>query len=192
MSEGSSNAREISLGDFVLVPRRALQQLHEAQSLNAAPPAVLNAILSLLGDAKPTPANDAATKPRTAPEIGAVESTGEHKGGIYGGIYPADNKPIWFSAAPRLMDHYNAAAWAKGQGGALPTREQGDYLDTLRDKGAFTEIFNRGSSFPAGYVWLAEPSTYSSHLAWCQRLSDGDEFDDARRIDVLPVLCCVR
>ena len=59
-------------------------------------------------------------------EIGAIESTGEHKGEIYGGIYPADNKPIWFSAAPKLMDHYAAAAWAKEQGGSLPTRAQGD------------------------------------------------------------------
>ena len=56
------------------------------------------------------------------------------------------------------MDHYEAAAWAEGQGGSLPTRKQGDYLTTLKGKGgAFTEIFNRGGSFPAGYVWLAEP-----------------------------------
>jgi hypothetical protein len=72
-------------------------------------------------------------------EIGAVESTGEHKGEIYGGIYPADKNPIWFSAAPKSMDHFNAASWATEQGGALPTRKQGDYLTTLKDKGgAFT------------------------------------------------------
>src|SRR6202044_3617247 len=81
-------------------------------------------------------ANDTA---KATHEIGAIESTGEHEGEIYGGIYPADNKPIWFSTAPKVMDHYKAAAWAEGQGGSLPTRKQGDYLTTLRGKGgAFT------------------------------------------------------
>ena len=122
-------------------------------------------------------------------EIGAIESAGEHKGEIWGGIYPADNKPIWFSAAPKLMDHYKAAAWAEGQGGSLPTRNQGDYLTTLKGKGgAFTEIFNRGDSFPAGFVWLAEPATDGRDSAWCQRLSDGDQHHGNRNIE-LPVLC---
>jgi hypothetical protein len=129
---------------------------------------------------------------KAAHEIGAIESTGEHNGEIYGGIYPVDNKPIWFSAAPRLMDHYKAAAWAEGQGGSLPTREQGDYLTTLIGKrGAFREIFNRGRSFPAGYVWLAEPLTLLRDNAWCQRLSDGDQ-DDIYRVIELPVLCVRR
>ena len=125
---------------------------------------------------------------KTAHEIGTIESTGEHKGEIYGGIYPADNKPIWFSAAPKLMDHYKAAAWAEGQGGALPTRKQGDYLTTLKGKGgAFTEIFNRGNFFPAGFVWLAEPNTNLRVSAWCQRLSDGDQYN-YYRYNELPVL----
>src|ERR1700690_2595286 len=120
-------------------------------------------------------ANDTAAN--ATHEIGAIESTGEHKGEIYGGILPSDNKPIWFSAAPKVMDYYAAAAWAQGQGGSLPTRKQGDYLTTLKGKGgALTEIFNRGNSFPAGYVWLAEPVTYGRDYAWCQRLSDGDQY----------------
>jgi hypothetical protein len=132
-------------------------------------------------------ANDSA-KTETAPEIGAIETDGDHKGEIYGGIYPADNKPIWFLAAPKLMDHYQAAAWAEGQGGSLPTKKQGDYLTTLTGKGgAFTEIFNRAASFPAGYVWLAEPFTYDSIYAWCQRLSDGDQ-GNFYRFNELPVL----
>jgi hypothetical protein len=74
------------------------------------------------------------------------------------------------------MDYFAAAVWAQGQGGSLPTREEGDYLTTLKGKGgAFTEIFNRGNSFPAGYVWLAEPYTLNRDYAWCQRLSDGDQ-----------------
>ena len=125
---------------------------------------------------------------KATPEIGAVELAGEHKGEIYGGILPSDNKPIWFSAAPRVMDHYNAAAWAEGQGGSLPTRKQGDYLTTLKGKGgAFTEIFNRGKSFPAGYVWLAEPYANYRVTAWCQRLSDGVQ-DNCTRNNELPVL----
>jgi hypothetical protein len=141
-------------------------------------------------------ANDGAKSETAPPEIGAIESAGEHKGEIYGGIwsreYGGDNKPIWFSAAPKLMDHYKAAAWAEGHGGSLPTRKQGDYLTTLKGKGgAFTDIFNRGNSFPAGYVWLAEPYTSSRSNAWCQRLSDGDQGSDYRNFE-LPVLCCVR
>jgi hypothetical protein len=135
---------------------------------------------------KSGPANDSAVK--TTHEIGVIESIGDHKGEIYGGIYPADNKPIWFSAAPRLMDHYAAAAWVKKQGGSLPTRKQGDYLTTLKGKGgAFTEIFNRGGSFPAGFVWLAEPGPNYRYDAWCQRLSDGDQYDTNRNNE-LPVL----
>jgi len=133
-----------------------------------------------------------APEPQSGQQIGAIESRGEHKGEIYGGIYPADNKPIWFSEAPKLMDHYAAAAWAQGQGGSLPTRKQGDYLTTLKGKGgAFTEIFNRGGSFPAGYVWLAEPYSNYRNSAWCQRLSAGDQHDNLRTSE-LPVLCVRR
>jgi dienelactone hydrolase len=100
---------------------------------------------------------------RPAPEIGAIESDGEHKGEIYGGIYPADNKPIWFSAAPRIMNHCAAAAWAEGQ----------------------------GSAFPAAYIWLWEPNSSNSHPAWFQRLSDGYQ-DYGNRLNELPVLCVLR
>jgi hypothetical protein len=142
---------------------------------------------------KPAPANDSAAK--AAHEIGATEH-GFHKDEIYGGIwskeYGGDDKLIWFLKAPKLMDHYAAAAWASGQGGSLPTRKQGDYLTTLKGKGgAFTEIFNRGNSFPAGFVWLAEPSTGSSINAWCQRLSDGDQHSYGCSYE-LPVLCVRR
>jgi hypothetical protein len=93
------------------------------------------------------------------------------------------------------MDHFNAASWVAEQGGALPTRAQGDYLTTLKGKGgAFTELFNRSGSFPAGYVWLAEPYTthYRKPRAWCQRLLDGDQYYYAYRNDELPVLCVRR
>jgi hypothetical protein len=127
---------------------------------------------------------------KPASRIGAVERTGEHKGEIYGGIYPADGKPIWFSEAPKLMDHHAAAVWAKKQGGSLPTRQQGDYLTTLKDEGGafLTRIFNRGDSFPAGYVWLAEPSTVFTKSFWLQRLSDGEQDYYGSRKSELPIL----
>jgi hypothetical protein len=81
----------------------------------------------------------------------------------------------------------------QGQRGSLPTKKQGDYLTTLKGKGgAFTEIFNRGKSFPAGYVWLAEPHAFSRNFAWCQRLSDGHQSDYGYRFNEVPVLCVRR
>ena len=175
MAEGSGKAREISLGDdfgdVVVKANRAQVKIRADGKVEFY-----------------STAND-DTASKATHEIGAIESTREHKGEIYGGIYPADNKPIWFSMAPKLMDHYKAAAWASGQGGSLPTRKQGDYLTTLKGKGgAFTEIFNRGNSFPAGYVWLAEPGTDYRNFAWCQRLSDGDQTYNYLRYTELPVL----
>src|SRR5712691_7593092 len=139
MSGESGKAREIDLGDDfgdVVVKANGAQVRISADG-------------SLQG--LPAPANDTAAK--ATHEIGAIESAGEHKGEIYGGIwteeYGGDNKPIWFLAAPKSMDHFNAASWATEQGGSLPTRKQGDYLTTLKGRGgAFTELFNRGGSFP--------------------------------------------
>jgi hypothetical protein len=198
----SSNKKEISLGDdigdvIIKVNGATIEVSAAGYYVVAIPPSGV--------EWKPAPTNDGLLVPPIASsdvsrllpakaphEIGAIESTGEHKGEIYGGIYPADNKPIWFSAAPKLMDHYKAAAWAEGRGGSLPTRKQGDYLTTLKGKGgAFTEIFNRGGSFPAGYVWLAEPDTNLRNLAWCQRLSDGYQIY-SNRTNELPVLCVLR
>jgi hypothetical protein len=193
----SSNTREISLGDGfgeVAVKANGIRiELHADGSVDAY----------TAGAVKVHPAANDTAQSSAALQIGAIESAGEHKGEIYGGIYPADNKPIWFSAAPRLMDYYAAAAWAKEQGGSLPTRRQGDYLTTLKDKleigpakpdggGAFTELFNRGSSFPAGYVWLTEPDANERDIVWGQRLGDGDQVICFSRYDELPVLCVRR
>jgi hypothetical protein len=141
------------------------------------------------------PAANDSSKPKTGapPEIGAVALAGDHEGEIYGGVWPkrygGDDKPIWFLAAPKSMDHFNAASWATGQGGSLPTRKQGDYLTTLKGKGgAFTEIFNRGTSYLAGYVWLAEPNPGNRDYAWCQRLSGGVQLNYYLRSYELPVL----
>ncbi len=188
---GQDYGAVVHLFDAVGVSSRGVQ--HEVKDIPVLETAAeIAAIQSkALKDAFGSDASVAASVSR-ANEIGAVALAGDHKGEIYGGIYPVDNKPIWFSSAPKLMDHYAAAAWAKEQGGALPTRKQGDYLTTLKGKGgAFTEMFNRGGSFPAGYVWLAEPGTSFRNVAWCQRLSDGDQYDSFRNYE-LPVLCVRR
>jgi len=178
MSGSSNKARLIDLGDdfgnVVVKANGAAVEINAGGNIHGIPAAV----------------HGNAVKTEAVPEIGSIESTGDHEGEIYGGIYPADNKPIWFSQlAPELMTHFGAAAWAEEQGGALPTRKQGDYLTTLKGKGgAFTEIFNRGGSFPAGFVWLAEPyANNGRNDAWCQRLSDGDQGNDLRTSE-LPVL----
>ena len=118
------------------------------------------------------------------PEIGAIESTGEHKGQIYGGIYPADNKPIWFSEEPEPMTHYDAV---KLKGRALPTRKEGKYIDTIKDKGALKDIFARhsDSSSSAGFFWLAG---HFGNGARYQRFSDGFQSYNLDRNDHLPVL----
>lgn len=128
-------------------------------------------------------------------KIGDIESTGDHKGETYGGIwtreYGGDDKPIWFSEAPECMNHFRAAAWAEKQGGALPTSKQTDYLMTLKGKGLsefLTEIFNRGDSFPAGFAWLAETSSYYGDQALSLKLADGDGPHGILRLIKMPVL----
>ncbi|MGC2468043.1 MAG: hypothetical protein WA517_22825 [Candidatus Acidiferrum sp.] len=187
MAHGSDKAKEIILGDdfgeVIVRANGATVQIHADSSVETYP-------------------NDTAAN--VAREIGDIECDGDHKGEIYGGILPSDNKPIWFSQpAPRLMNHYNAAAWAEKQGGSLPTRKQGDYLDTIKVQGAFKQFFNRSGSFPAGYVWLAEPAvscvaSWNWHArssscrrgnprAWWQRLSDGAQGNGSQNVK-LPVL----
>jgi len=201
MTGSSDKAREISLGDdfgpvvvnvnrarievgadshVVVSTRGGVEELQPAANDDLLVPPIASSDVSRLLRAKATL------------EIGDVALAGDHKGEIYGGIYPADNKPIWFLAAPKSMDHFNAASWATEQGGTLPTRKQGNYLTTLKDKGgAFTELFNRGDSFPAGYVWLAETDTDFKGLALCQRLSNGDR-GSRYGSEKLPVLCVRR
>jgi hypothetical protein len=189
MSEGSSTKEIVlgdELGDIAVKANGVRVEIHTDGSIVAYTKSDVDAYTNGAVHVHAA-ANDDA-KAMAAPKVGAIEISGDHKGEIYGGIYPADNKPIWFSAAPKVMDHYKAAAWAQGQGGSLPTRKQGDYLTTLKGKGgAFTELFNRGTSFPAGYVWLAEPVTDNRNFAWCQRLSVGDQHYNGRFTE-LPVL----
>jgi hypothetical protein len=123
-----------------------------------------------------------------APEIGAVEREGEHKGEIYGGLFP-DGKPGWISEEPETMTHYDAV---KLKGRALPTSDEGKYIDTIKDKGALKDIFARhsGSSSSAGYFWLAEHNNLGS--ARCQQFSGGSQSNYGFRYLHLPVLSVFR
>src|ERR1039458_1444835 len=97
-------------------------------------------------------ANDTAAK--AAHETGYIERDGDHKGEVYGGVFP-DGKPGWISEEPKPMSHYAAV---KLKGRALPTSEEGKYIDTIKGKGDLKDIFARHSdgAATAGYFWLAE------------------------------------
>jgi hypothetical protein len=133
----------------------------------------------------PVAANDSASK--ATPEIGDIESAGEHKGEIYGGIFP-DGKPGWILEEPKPMTHYDAV---KLKGRALPTREQGKYIDTIKDKGGLKDIFARhsDSSSSAGFFWLAE---HDYVFARSQQFSGGTPYDYYVRNYELPVLAVRR
>src|ERR1035437_5425885 len=115
-----------------------------------------------------TAANDTSLK--ATPEIGGIESTGVHKGEIYGGIFP-DGKAGWISEEPNPMSHHDAV---KLKGRALPTSEEGKYIDTIKGKGDLKDIFARHSddSSTAGYFWLAEHDGFDTRY---QQFSDGHQ-----------------
>jgi len=130
-------------------------------------------------------AND-DTAAKAAHEIGYKDRTGGHEGEIYGGIFP-DGKPGWISEEPNRMSHYDAAEL---EGRALPTSEEGEYIDTIKGKGDLKDIFARHSdgSSTAGYFWLAEHNFH--YGARCQQFSDGHQSinDYYVRGNELPVL----
>ena len=69
------------------------------------------------------------------------------------------------------MSHYDAV---KLKGRALPTSEEGKYIDTIKGKGDLKDIFARHSdgSSTAGYFWLAE---HGGSDARYQQFSDGHQ-----------------
>jgi len=173
MTDSSGEAREINLGEhfgYVLVKANGAQ-------------VAIGADGSIQGI--PAPANDTAKAPH---QIGCVEADGDHKGEIYGGIFP-DGKPGWIVEEPKPMDHYGACEL---KGRALPTSEEGKYLDSIRSKGELKGIFARHSdgSSSAGHFWLAE---HASNYARYQQFSDGSQTSyDYDRDTPLPVLCVKR
>src|ERR1035437_1886252 len=116
------------------------------------------------------PAANDASEAKTTHEIGGIERNGDHKGEIYGGIFP-DGKAGWISEEPNPMSHYDAV---KLKGRALPMSEEGKYIDTIKGKGDLKDIFARcrdGYS-SAGCFWLAEHGKYNARY---QQISDGSQ-----------------
>ena len=71
------------------------------------------------------------------------------------------------------MTHYDAVEL---KGRALPTSEEGKYINTIKDKGDLKDIFARhsDSSSCAGFFWLAEH--YDGYYgARFQQFSDGSQ-----------------
>jgi hypothetical protein len=169
-SDGSGKAREIDLGkdfgDVVVKANGAQVRIDADGSLHGVP----------------APANDTAAK--ATHEIGAVELAGDHKGEIYGGIFP-DGNPGWISEEPKPMSHYDAVEL---KGRALPTSKEGKYIDTIKGIGDLKDIFARHSdgTSSAGFFWLAQYNHYGARF---QQFSDGSQNDDIYgRNDHLPVL----
>jgi hypothetical protein len=131
---------------------------------------------------------------KNAPQIGytigdLMPSDDAHAGCSYAG--EDEEGELWLSIAPERINHYDGADWAKQQGGSLPTRREGKYLDSA--KGKLANLFNLSGSFPEGYIWLAEPDTYSKKYAWVQDLSTGNQNGNGNRMMAkLPVLCVRR
>src|ERR1039458_3938381 len=177
MGEGSSKAREISLGeDFGDVAVKVNGVRVEVRTDGS--------ILAYTnGPVQVHPAANDASEAKTTHEIGGIERNGDHKGEIYGGIFP-DGKAGWISEEPNPMSHYDAE---KLKGRALPTSEEGKYIDTIKGKGDLKDIFARHSdgSSTAGYFWLAE---HRSHKGRPTARSDGSPGDYDYRDLHLPVL----
>jgi hypothetical protein len=101
-------------------------------------------------------------------QIGEIENTGEHKGEIYGGIFP-DGRPGWIFEEPELMP-YSRARDLKG--GTLPNWEEGRYIHSIKDKGDLKDLFARHSDYASsgsGFFCLLD----EAHHGRYQQFSDG-------------------
>jgi len=188
MGEGSGKAREISLGeDFgdVAVKVNGIRiEVHTEGSITVNVQGATITIDKNGTVARQAAAND-ASEAKTTHEIGYIERDGDHKGEIYGGIFP-DGKPGWILEEPKPMTHYDAVEL---KGRALPTSKEGKYIDTIKGKGDLKDIFARHSdgSSTAGYFWLAEHDSYGARY---QQFSGGRQYDYnyGYRLSELPVL----
>src|ERR1035437_7000965 len=101
MGEGSGKAREISLGedfgDVAVKVNGVRVEVHTDGRVDAY----------TNGPVQVHPAANDASEAKTTHEIGGIERNGDHKGEIYGGIFP-DGKPGWISEEPNPMSPYYA------------------------------------------------------------------------------------
>jgi Protein of unknown function (DUF1566) len=141
---------------------------------------------------KPGPANDAATRGKTAVEIGDEMEDGT----IYAGISPESHKPMYTTPcdAPGTYTFNEAAKYAKNLDAHghhdfhAPSKGELKVLFENRNKGKLAGTFNVTGSDPAGWYWSSSP--YRLDVGWAQRFSDGFQHNGDRDLD--SSLRCVR
>jgi hypothetical protein len=180
MGEGSSNARELSLGDdfgdVVVKANGAQVKIGADGSIHGLP----------------APANNSAAKGKTAPEIGDEMADGT----VYAGISPDTHKPMY--ARPRdesvVLTFNEAAKHAKNLEAhghhdfRAPSKNELSVLRENRNKGKLAGTFNETGSTSAGWYWSSTPNYKTT--AWAQRFSDGIQSNIGRDYD--SSLRCVR
>jgi hypothetical protein len=92
------------------------------------------------------------------------------KGEIYRGVTLHDGKAVHLIELPGEFTgtHAEATAWAKDQGGELPSRIDGIVLFEAAKKGEYQR----------DWYWLAPQLAGAPGYAWCQDFGDGGQFWD--------------
>jgi hypothetical protein len=165
MSEGSSKAREIDLGnDFgeVVVKVNGTQ-------------VTIGADGSIYGP--PIPANDTGAKLKTAPEIGDEMEDGT----IYAGISPDTHQRMFATPAdaPGVYEFNQAAEYAKNLDAhghhdfRAPSKNELNVLWENRNKGKLAGTFNETGALATGWYWSSSEPDLKFALG--QRFSDGEQ-----------------
>lgn len=92
------------------------------------------------------------------------------KGEIYAGILLVDGKPahhVVLLPSDTSLTWDKAVAWAKKQGGELPTRREQALL-----------FANASSEFEQRYYWSSEQHASHESFAWLQYFGGGHQFCD--------------
>src|SRR5258708_1302015 len=184
---GSSNTKEISLGDgfgdVALKVNGATVEVHADGSIQAYTSGDVDAYTN--GSVKVhSAANDSSATAERKPGDEMRDGT------IYAGISPDTGKAMYtkpydeqltftFNEAGKYadttLDAYGHHDWR------VPTKGELNVLRENRNEGALKGTFNVTGSYPAGWYWSS--SQYSNYLAWAQRFSDGFQHDSLKLID---------
>ena len=98
------------------------------------------------------------------------------KGEVYAGILLQDGKPahhlILLAGEKASVKWENARAWAKAQGGELPTRKEQALL-----------FANAAGEFKPTWYWSSEEHTGSADYAWVAYFYTGFQLNDPKDDD---------
>ena len=110
----------------------------------------------------------AIRKPKSAPSAAVTITLPElAKDEIYAGVLLKDGKPahhLVLLPGDTSAQWKDAIAWAKEQGGELPTRKEQALL-----------FANAAEHFRREWYWSAEQSAGDASFAWCQYFSYGSQ-----------------